>query len=132
MKAGRRYPMLVRSLASAAALAVAAQGGGAPMCVSLIAKAVEPCAMHTHGAASAHDFDVATLSPAPLGNDACHADAESLGCAAGGTCPTGGPVAPVSATPPPALRASICVAPLGIASRFHSYLAPPPSPPPQA
>ncbi len=33
--------MLVRFLASAAALAVAAQGGDVPMCVSLMARAVD-------------------------------------------------------------------------------------------
>ena len=45
MKAGR-------VLAAVAALAVATQGGGVPMCVSLLAETAAPCAMHlpgTHG-----------------------------------------------------------------------------------
>ena len=131
MKAGRRYPMLVRSLASAAALAVAAQGGGVPMCVSLIAKAVEPCAMHTHGAASKH-FHLATLSPTPPGNGACHADAASLGCAAGGTCPTGGTAAPAWSTVLIEPRAASRTAALGPSSALTSYLPPPLATPPQA
>jgi len=124
--------MLVRTLAAAVALGVTAQGGGLPMCVSLLAEAAVPCAMHAHRATDTHDVQVATLHAAPSSHDGCHTDAASLGCAAGGVCPTGGPVAPVAVTSPVALRASIRVTPLGLASTFRSYFAPPLSPPPQA
>jgi len=137
MKTRRRYPMLVRSLASAAALAVAAQGGGVPMCVSLIAEAATPCAMHRPAASPAHDAHVATLSAAtlsaaPSGHEACHADAANFGCAVGGTCPTGGAAVPAFAAPALTV-ASLGRAPALAVGRGHaSFVAPPLPPPPQA
>jgi hypothetical protein len=124
--------MLVRSLASAAALVVAAQGGGVPMCVSLIAAAAAPCAMHTHAAAPAHDAQVATLSAAPSGHKACHADGATFGCATGGACPGGGTAAPVWANVPVAVGAASRADVPRPAFALISYLAPPLSPPPQA
>jgi hypothetical protein len=132
VKAGHSHPMLIRVLAVAAALAVAAQGGGMPMCVSLLAEATTPCAMHTHTAPPAQSAHVAMVSAAPSGHGACHAAAANLGCANGGACPINGTAAPVwakvSAAPPAASRTEI----LGPASALKSYLAPPLSPPPQA
>jgi hypothetical protein len=132
MKAHRRYPMLVRSLASAAALTVAAQGGGVSMCVSLIAEATAPCAIHTHAASPGHDAHIATLSAAPSGHEACHADAASFGCAVGGTCPTGAAAVPAFAAPALTI-ASLGRAPVLAVGRGHtSFVAPPLPPPPQA
>ena len=132
MEARHRYPRLVRTLAAAVALAAAAQGGGVPMCVSLLAEAAAPCAMHMPGTHGTKDAGVATLVAAPAGHGACHVDAASLGCAAGGTCPTGGTAAPAWLNIPIAPRvASRTVAP-GQNSALISYLAPPLAPPPQA
>ena len=124
--------MVVRALAAAVALGVTAQAGGVPMCVSLLVEAAAPCAMHAHRATDTHDVQVATLHAAASSHDGCHTDAANLGCAAGGVCPTGGPVAPVAVAAPVAPRASTRVTPPGLASMFHSYFAPPLSPPPQA
>jgi hypothetical protein len=125
MKAGRVF-------AAVAALAVATQGGGVPMCVSLLAEAAAPCAMHMPSTHQMHDVGVATLVAAHPGHGACHVDAASLGCAAGGTCPTGGTAAPAWLNIPIASRvASRTVAP-GQNSALISYLAPPLAPPPQA
>jgi hypothetical protein len=132
MKAGRRYPTVERFLAFAAALAVAAQGGGVPMCASLLAETAAPCAMHTHAAPPAHDTYVAMLSAAPSGHGACHSDDANLGCATGGACPSGGTGAPAWASIPFAPRAASRMGVLGPVSALLSYLAPPLSPPPQA
>jgi hypothetical protein len=132
MNARHRYPTVVRSLAVAAALAVAAQGGGVPMCVSLLAEATTPCAMHTHTPPPAQSAHVATLSAAPSGHDACHADAATFGCAANGACSSGGTAAPVWANVPAAPPAVSHTEILGPVSALISYLAPPLAPPPQA
>jgi hypothetical protein len=132
VKARHRYPVLVRTLAAAVILAVAAQGGGVPMCVSLLAEAAAPCAMHTHTAPGAHSAHVATLSAAPSGHEACHPDAADLGCATGGACQTGGTAAPAWVNVPLVLRAASRTAVSGPNSALISYLAPPPAPPPQA
>jgi P-type Cu2+ transporter len=131
MKAGRR-PIVVRFLAFAAALAVGAQGGGVPMCMSLLAEVSTPCAMHTHAGSAVHDANVVTLSAAPSGHDACHADAATFGCATGGACPSGGTAAPAWAHVLVAPRAASRTQDLGPASTLTSYLAPPLAPPPQA
>ena len=122
----------MRTLAAAVALAAAVQGGGLPMCVSLLAEAAAPCAMHMPGTHGTKDAGVATLVAAPPGHGACHVDAASLGCAAGGTCPTGGTAAPAWSSVPIVPRtASRMVAP-GPSSALISYLTPPLAPPPQA
>ena len=124
--------MLVRFLASAAALAVAAQGGGVPMCASLLAEAAAPCAMHSPGVHRAHHPGGATLVTASAGHGACHVDAASPGCADGGTCPSSGAAALVWSNFPIALRAASRVVAAGPSSPLLSYLAPPLAPPPQA
>jgi hypothetical protein len=132
MKARHRYPRVVRTLAAAAALAAAAQGGGVPMCVSLLAQAAAPCGMHTHLAPPAQAAPAATLSAAPSGHDACHSDAAHLGCATTGACPSSGTAAPVWANLPAAAPVASRTEILEPVSALISYLAPPPSPPPQA
>ena len=123
---------MVRALAAAVALAAAAQGGGVPMCVSLLAEAAAPCAMHMPGMHEMDDAGGATLVATPAGHGTCHVDAASLGCAAGGTCPTGGTAAPawlnVRIAPRVALRAVVS----GPRAALISYLAAPLAPPPQA
>src|SRR5881296_3491400 len=106
MKPRHRHPLIVRTLAAAVALAAAAQGGGVPMCASLLAEAAAPCAMHMAAVHSTHDVTVATVVAVPAGHGACHVDAASLGCAAGGTCPTGGTAAPAWSNVPIVPRAA--------------------------
>jgi hypothetical protein len=125
MKAGR-------VLAAVAVLAVASQGSGMPMCVSLLAEAAAPCAMHMPSTHQMHDVGVATLVAAPAGHGACHVDAASLGCAAGGSCPTGGTAAPSWINVPIVPRAASRMVASGPSSAPISYLAPPLAPPPQA
>ena len=132
VKDRHRYPLLVRTLAAAAVLAVASQGGGVPMCVSLLAEAAAPCAMHLPGTHQMNHAGVATLAAAPAGHSACHADAASLGCAAGGTCPTGGTATPAPIDLPIVPRAASRIVASGPSSALISYLAPPLAPPPQA
>jgi len=132
MKSGHRYSGLVRACAAALALTVTAQGGEVPMCVSLLAKAAAPCAMHTRGAHSTYDGSGASITAAPSGHHACHADAASLSCAAGGSCPTGGTAAPVWTNVPIVSGAASRRVATGPSSAPISYLAPPLAPPPQA
>lgn len=124
--------MLVRALACAAALAVAAEGGGVPMCASLLAEAAAPCAMHSAGVHRPHHPGVATVVAASAGHDSCHVDAASPGCDAGGTCPSSGTAAPAWINIPIALRAASRTVAAGPGSALISYLAPPLAPPPQA
>ncbi len=120
-----------RVFATVAALAVATQGGGVPMCVSLLAEAAAPCAMHMPGTHQMNDDGVATLAAAPVGHGACHVDGASLGCAAGGTCPTGGTATPAPINVPIVPRAASRIVASGPSSALISYLAPPLAPPPQ-
>ena len=132
VKARHLYPTLVRTVAAAVALVAAVQGSGVPMCASLLAETAAPCSMHRPGTHQMNDDGVATLVAAPAGHGACHVDAASLGCAASGSCPTGGTAAPAWLNIPIAPRvASRTVAP-GQSSALISYLAPPLAPPPQA
>jgi len=124
--------MLVRAFASAAALAVAAEGGGVPMCASLLAEAAVPCAMHSAGVHRANHPGVASVVAASMGQGGCHVDAASPGCAAGGTCPTGGTAALGWINIPIAPRAASRAVAAGPSSALISYLAPPLAPPPQA
>ena len=129
-----RAPTTLRAIRLAVALSVASAGSGLPMCVSLLAQAVAPCAMHSgHNGVATHEHaaHVATLVPQPSGQ-ACHQDAAGRGCAAGSTCPSGGTSAPAWAKVSVALRAASLTGVLGPDTTFVSYLAPPPSPPPQA
>ena len=132
MKPRHRHPLIVRTLAAAVALAAAAQGGGVPMCASLLAEAATPCAMHSTSVEHAHDPAAAILVAVPAGHGTCHLDAGALGCAAGGACPTGGIAAPawlnIPIAPPVASRTVAA----GPSSALISYLAPPLAPPPQA
>jgi hypothetical protein len=127
-----RHPLTVRALAAAVAFAAVAQAGGAPMCASLVAEAAAPCAMHMRGMHETNDAGVATVVAAPTEQGACHVDAASLGCAAGGSCPTGGTTAPAWINIPIVPRAASRVAAPGQSSALMSYLAPPLAPPPQA
>lgn len=102
------------------------------MCVSLLAEAAAPCAMHMPSTHQMHDVGVATLVAAPAGHGACHVDAASLGCAAGGSCPTGGTAAPSWINVPIVPRAASRMVASGPSSAPISYLAPPLAPPPQA
>jgi hypothetical protein len=126
----RRPPLVLRSIACGAALAVASAGSGAPMCANLFAQALEPCAMHLHGA---HAAGVAsgqvTAQPAA---PSCHPGDLGAGCASAGTCPSGGPLASsLISTAVAFARASADRGDATPAS-LHSFVAPPLSPPPQA
>ncbi len=125
MKSGRVF-------AAVAALAVATQGGGVPMCVSLLAEAAAPCAMHSTGVHRTHNPGAATIVAASAEHGACHVDAATPGCAVGGTCPTGGTAAPAWINNPIAPRAAFRTVAAGPASALISFLAPPLAPPPQA
>ena len=129
-----RAPLASRSVALAVALSIAATGSGLPMCLSLLAQAAAPCAMHSvsrGGAPHEHAPQFAALVAQTAGH-ACHQDAAGLSCTAGSTCPTGGPAAPVWAGTPVALDGACRIGVLGPVAAFASYLAPPLSPPPQA
>jgi hypothetical protein len=132
VKAGDRPQRLTRVLAVAAALTVAAEGGGVPMCVSLFAEAAAPCPMHEHPSAPGHDLPTAALTVALSGHGSCHGDAASLGCAAGGVCPTGGTAAPAAASASLTVLSSGRAAALAVDAARASFLAPPLPPPPQA
>jgi hypothetical protein len=128
-----RAPIAVRGVCLAIALSVATAGSGLPMCVSLLAQAVAPCDMHRHSGAATHEHAVqraALVAHAP--GQACHQDAAALGCAAGSTCPSGGPARPARANVTTGQGAASRTGVLGTASAFISYFAPPLSPPPQA
>src|SRR5436309_9830649 len=132
VKARHRYPTLVRTVAATVALVAAVQGSGVPMCASLLAEATAPCAMHLPGIHGTHHASGATLVAAPAGQGACHVDAASLGCAAGGTCPTGGTAAPAWLNMPIAPRVASRTGAPGPSATLISFLAPPLAPPPQA
>src|SRR2546426_12528707 len=106
VKARHLYPTLVRTVAAAVALVAAVQGSGVPMCASLLAETAAPCSMHRPGTHQMNDDGVATLVAAPAGHAACHVDGASLGCAAGGTCPTGGTATPAPINGPILPRAA--------------------------
>jgi len=129
-----RAPTALRAISLAVALSVATAGSGLPMCVSWLAQAAAPCDMHTgHTGAPthAHAAHLIALFAQPSG-EACHQDATGLGCAAGSTCPTGGPATLAWAKVSVGLRAASLTGVLGPDSAFASYFAPPLSPPPQA
>src|SRR5712692_4477949 len=92
----RRHSLALRTVAAAAALAIAAGDGGLPMCVSVLAQTVAPCEMHSgHNGAAPHDHAAHVVAvAAPASGPACHQDVAGLGCAAGSACPTAGPAAP--------------------------------------
>jgi len=116
-----------RTLAALAILTVAASGSGLPMCVSLLARAAEPCPMHQHGDGSQATQIVAEHTM----GDACHSDGD-VGCATGGSCPTGGNATAIASEPVLATSgATVGVTPL--IERAHlTFLSPPLPPPPQA
>ena len=129
-----RAPTPLRAIRLAVALSVASAGSGLPMCVSLLAQAAAPCDMHSgHNRAPTHThaaYLVAVVAQAS--GQMCHQDAAGLGCAAGTTCPTGGPATPAWAKVLVGLRAASRTGVLGPSPTFVSYVAPPLSPPPQA
>jgi hypothetical protein len=105
---------MARAVAILLAVAVIASGSAA-----------QPCAMHQH--AGGHGAEVMAAHDT---GDACHTDA-APSCAAGGTCPAGGPVAPLAARPAllaPGLGAD---APFTIDPAPHSFFSTPLPPPPQ-
>src|SRR5205823_5738646 len=118
----------------AVALSVATAGSGLPMCVSLLAQAAAPCDMHSgHNGTSTHKHAArATALVAQPSGQTCHQEAAGLGCAAGTTCPTGGPATAVWAKVAVGVLAPSRTGVLGPSTTFVSYLAPPLSPPPQA
>lgn len=111
-----------------AILATVLSGSGLPMCVSLLARAVEPCAMHQHEQAghAAHGAQVA----ASHADDSCHPGDGNTGCATGGACPTGGTAAPVAHAGLSTPRAALDSTPV-LDQPYPSFLSPPLSPPPQ-
>ncbi len=127
-------PTALRAVCLAVILSVATAGSGLPMCVSWFAQAAAPCDMHSgHNGAATHEHaaHLAALVAQPSGQ-ACHQDTAGLGCAAGTTCPAGGPATPVWGKVPIALRAASGTGVRASDSTFVSYFAPLLSPPPQA
>jgi hypothetical protein len=121
---------MARAVALILAVTVAASGSGLPMCVSLLARAAEPCAMHQHQRGG-HDAHGAQVTPAHDMDDACHSGDGDIGCATGGSCPTGGTAGPLVAE---AVLATFGPAPAvtpAIEQAYLSFLSPPLSPPPQ-
>jgi hypothetical protein len=101
------------------------------MCVSLLARAAEPCAMHQHQRGG-HDAHGAQVAPAHDMDGACHSGAGVIGCATGGSCPTGGNAAPLAAAAIlPTSGPTRLVTP-AIEEAHVSFLSPPLPPPPQA
>lgn len=128
-----RHPFALRSLAALAALAVAAVGGGVPMCVSLIARATTPCAMHSeHAGSPAHHVAATSVNAAPSDDGSCHGDVQSMGCAAGGACPSGGTGALFYGAQAFGVAAPDRKAVFAVATTHLSFVAPPLPPPPQA
>lgn len=129
-----RAPTALRSLSLAVALSVATAGSGLPMCVSLLAQAAAPCGMHSgHNGAATHKHAAHLVAlVAQRSGQACHQDVTGLGCAAGSTCPTGGPATARWAKVSVGLRAAVRTGVPGPDTTFVSYFAPPLSPPPQA
>lgn len=128
-----RTSIVLRGVCLAMGLSVATAGSGLPMCISLLAQALTPCDMHRHSGAPTHEHSAqlaALVAQAP--GQACHQDAAGLGCAAGSTCPSGGPATPAWANVTTGLGAASHTGVLGPDSAFISYFAPPLSPPPQA
>lgn len=118
----------MRNAAAITVVAAVLSGSGLPMCMSLLARAAEPCAMHQHELAghAAHGARVA----ASHAGDACHAGDGNTGCATGGACPTGGTAAPVAHAGLGTPRVALGTTPV-IDQTYPSFLAPPLSPPPQ-
>ena len=127
-------PTLLRAVCLVVSLSVATAGTGLPMCVSLLAQAAAPCDMHSgHSGAATHEHAAhLTALVAQESGQACHQDATGLGCAAGSTCPTGGPATAAWARVSIGPRAPSRTGVLGPNTTFVSYFAPPLSPPPQA
>lgn len=125
-----RYPPKVRCLAAVAIMAVAAAGGGLPMCVSLFARATQPCDMHADHAASKAHHVPATVNAAS-GDGHCHSDAQSS-CAAGGSCPSGGASAVLYGVQAPGVAAPDHSLVFAAPTPHLSFVAPPLPPPPQA
>ena len=128
-----RSRLPLRGLAVATAFAVGLAGSGLPMCLTLVAQATAGCPMHSHehGAAPAQSAGHAELVPSHAATHACHPDT-GLGCATGGTCPTGGVAAPALGATSPGQQGQHRQSPLAPDTKHLSYLRPPLSPPPQA
>src|SRR5262245_289706 len=126
----------LRGFRLAMALSVATPGGGIPMCLSLLAQALTPtpCSMHlAHARAATHGHIAqATTHLAQTPDHACHQDAGTLGCQSGTTCPRSGPATPAWATIPIVDNVEARMDAPGPYHAPASYLASPPSPPPQA
>ena len=119
-----------RSLAALTILTVAASGSGLPMCVSLLARAAQPCAMHQHERGG--HVHGAQVAPGHDMDGACHSGDSAFGCATGGSCPTGGTAAPLVAEAVPSTSGPTHTATPPMARAHHSFLSPPAPPPPQA
>ena len=121
---------MARIVALILAVVVAASGSGLPMCVTLLARAAEPCPMHEHSQGGGTHHAVQVVAGHPIG-DPCHSDAD-LGCATGGNCPTGGTAAQLGAQPPLSSNRLARAEASVIDGALHSFLSPPAPPPPQA
>ncbi len=102
------------------------------MCATLLAQALEPCAMHTHGdharGVTAAGGQIMAQSASP----SCHPGDLGSGCASAGRCPSGGPL---DSSPMPtevALAGPSVDGGDATPASLHSFVAPPLSPPPQA
>ncbi|HYU02114.1 MAG TPA: hypothetical protein VEK85_17220 [Gemmatimonadales bacterium] len=127
-------PLACRAVALAAIISVGSTGTGLPMCLSLLAQAAAPCAMHaTHPGGATHQHAAQlTALVAPVPGQACHQDVAGLGCTTRIACPTAGAATPARTRASFALPAASRFGLAGPDSGFASFLAPPLSPPPQA
>lgn len=124
-----------RTFALAALVAVVSSGTGLPMCVRVLAQAVQPCVMHTHqdGAGGGHKNHHQSLgSLAASDGQACHPGDHGVGCSAAGSCPSAGAGMAAQTTSALATLRPLRVALQPPAAAFASFCAPPLSPPPQA
>jgi hypothetical protein len=123
-----------RGVALAVALSLTTGGTGLPMCLSLLAQAIAPCTMHQthheHGTTHtvAHSMQLTTQTA----DETCHTGGPTHGCAAGGVCPGGGSAAFAAMRDVAGLLPVVAAGPIGAPLSHVSYVAPPPSPPPQA
>jgi len=124
----------LRAFSLAIAISVAANGGGLPLCTSLLAHTAGPCEMHVaHGGITSDQpgMQMPVVAPQTTGQS-CHQDDGGLGCAAGSACPTVGLATPGWARVTVDLGTASQLEAQATHSGFVSYSAPPLSPPPQA
>lgn len=128
----RRAPAL-RALVSAALLAFTAAGTGLPMCQSVVQGAEQACTrrgQHEHSSESdgVHLMAVAVAAAAA---HSCHPGDLGRGCAMSGGCPAVSTAAPTWADLLIAIGGAAPESGWAPPVELPSFLAPPPSPPPQ-